>query len=576
MKYRFILLPLLFLTLFILFNSCSNKETKIPLTNEEQIWLNEHNGKVTLCSDPKYPPIEWIDNTGHYVGYSPDIFDIIEKKLNFKFNRVYIASSWSELIQASKEKRVDVISAIVPNKDRENFLLFTQGYIDASIVYITRKDANGNINLENPENKTITTIDGYSVHKYLVDKYPNLILDLVPDINSGLQKLAFKGTDVLIVDFPTAFYYIEKEGYSNLKIAGKLDYTHNLAIGSRKDWPILNTILSKALTSISPEEKYAVYNKWIHLDVDIFSIYKPLFRIILIIGLIIITIITGFIWWNRTLKREVKQRTEEIEKAKHELEEKVKERTYELQSLNMEMAAKNEQLQLLNSTKDKFFSIISHDLRSPFLALRGFADNLVNNFSTLSDEQKVRFSKHIQNSANSLYALTDNLLLWARAQSGVIKINKDTFILVDLVDKVFALLKNNTLEKNISLIHNIDKNVLIYADHNAVITILTNLIANAIKFSGNNTSVTVEVEEKEYIYFIAVSDSGIGMSNEDIEKLFKPGTDYQTIGNNNKQKGTGLGLMICKELVELNGGTIMAESELGKGTSIIFSVDKAK
>jgi signal transduction histidine kinase len=561
------------LLIFFLFYSCSDDDNKISLTSAEREWLNRHNGTITIASDPEYPPIEFIDNSGKFSGYSPDIFSLIEKKLNCRFKRVYTGSSWEEIIEAARQKKVDVVCAITPKEDRKNFLLFTNSYFDAPIVLIVRKDSDFDGDLKKIYSYRVTTVAGYGIRTYLRETFSGLNFDLVPDIFSGLQELAFRGSDILIVDFPTAYYYIEKEGFSNLKIAGRLEYRHTLVIGSRNDWPELNSILNKALASITEKEKHSIYNKWIPLEVDLISLNKPVIRILISIALIIVIIICAFIWWNRTLKKEVRLRTREIENQRKNLEEKVKERTSELTELNNEMMIKNEQLGVLNSTKDKFFSIIAHDLINPFMALRGFSDFLSSNVSNLTQEQIKHYSELICKTSQNLYSLTENLLTWSRAQNKGIEINKGKLALKNIVEEVFLSLNQNAENRKISLVNNISGSAFVFADKNIVVTVLRNLISNGIKFSSDDTAVTVEAALTPPYYTVSVIDNGIGIDEQDLLKLFRLDSDARSIGSNSN-KGTGLGLLICKEFVELNGGEIFVESAPGNGSRFSFTLQE--
>ncbi len=236
------------------------------------------------------------------------------------------------------------------------------------------------------------------------------------------------------------------------------------------------------------------------------------------------------------------------------------------------------QLRDLNATKDKFFSIIAHDLRSPFNTLMGFADLLNREFDKYSIEQKKRFISIIYESLQNTLKLLDNLLQWSLSQRGVIVFNPEKINLYLKAKETCDLLKQSAEKKSIKLINQLALNIHVEADGDMLATIIRNLLSNAIKYTRKSGEITIKTflvpDENNIQYMgISVSDTGVGIPKEIQSKLFDVGETISTKGTEN-EKGTGLGLILCKEFVEKHGGKIWVESEVGKGSTFCFTIPK--
>ena len=230
-------------------------------------------------------------------------------------------------------------------------------------------------------------------------------------------------------------------------------------------------------------------------------------------------------------------------------------------------------LQELNQEKDKFFSILSHDLRGPFNAFLTLSDIMANSYRELKSEEVLDYAQKINKSAIRINNLLENLLEWAVSQTGTRKYTSEKINLYKLADKSIKLLFMNASKKNIEIINKINIEHNVFADLNSAKTILRNLINNSIKFTEDGGEIEINSKEVDNFYEISVNDTGVGISEENIKKIFRIDTQFSTQGTAN-EKGTGLGLILCKEFVEKNGGKIRVESELGTGTSFIFTLKK--
>lgn len=244
-----------------------------------------------------------------------------------------------------------------------------------------------------------------------------------------------------------------------------------------------------------------------------------------------------------------------------------------------QLEIQNQQLQEANATKDKFFSIIAHDLKGPFNALLNLSELLVNNHAKYSEEKRESFLKMIHDSASRTFTLLENLLIWSRSQTNRISFNPEKINLYPLVQDIILLQNYHaTEEKGVRLNNYLtEKELWAFADYEMVYTVLRNLISNAIKFTPTDGEVNIgtqPMQEQEKI-ILYVADTGMGIAEKNQQKLFKLDESYSTEGTN-KERGTGLGLILCKEFVEKNAGTLWLESEEGKGSTFYFSLPVAK
>ncbi|MBX3043610.1 MAG: response regulator [Candidatus Kapabacteria bacterium] len=228
-------------------------------------------------------------------------------------------------------------------------------------------------------------------------------------------------------------------------------------------------------------------------------------------------------------------------------------------------------LQDANKTKDKFFSIIAHDLKNPLGSFRNLTDMILEYYNTFSDKELIEFITILRESSNNLYSLLENLLVWSRSQTGNIKLNKNDFNVKFLAEQIKSLISQIAEDKKISLYFDIDDELEVDADINMISTVIRNLMTNAIKFTSFGGKVELSVKKNDNLAIFKVSDNGVGMSVEDLNNLFKVGTSNTKLGTN-METGTGLGLIICRDFIEAHNSKIEVSSEDGKGTEFSFSL----
>ncbi|MCK5171384.1 MAG: PAS domain S-box protein [Bacteroidales bacterium] len=236
-----------------------------------------------------------------------------------------------------------------------------------------------------------------------------------------------------------------------------------------------------------------------------------------------------------------------------------------------EIAEQRDKLALSNATKNKFFRIIAHDLRNPISTLAGSTNLIFNDFDEYNKEQTKGFIGELNKLSQTTFNLLENLLDWSSTQMGEIRFSPKPIDIYSLTAENIELIKQKVDSKNIQLKLNLEKNTIAFADENMVKTVIRNMLSNAVKFTPENGEIKISCYiDKEFVKY-SVKDSGIGISEEDQKKLFRIDTHHSTPGLSN-EKGSGLGLILCKEFVEKHGGKIWVKSEIGKGSVFYFTL----
>jgi signal transduction histidine kinase len=270
---------------------------------------------------------------------------------------------------------------------------------------------------------------------------------------------------------------------------------------------------------------------------------------------------------RKLAEEEIRKNTELILQNKKILEKKA----LQLSELNEQLQISESKLREANSDKDKFFSIIAHDLRSPFHSIKGFSEILIEDHQELSKEEIKELSEGIYESSNKILRLLDNLLDWSRVQIGRIEKSPEFISINELIKQNLALHKDQAEIKNIKLEFNESSDSQVFADKNMIDTVLRNLISNALKFTKPNGTIKVGCYLREDSLVTVVEDNGVGIDPANMNKLFRVDTNFSTNGTSN-ERGTGLGLVLCAEFINVNKGSIWVESQINTGSKFCFSL----
>lgn len=316
------------------------------LTPAERHWVIEHHSEFTIAPDPYYPPIDFIDKNGMASGISGDYTRLLEKKLGIHFKTLRFAS-WTDIIKAGKDRKVDIVPTAQRTSEREAFWDFTFPYLDAPVSIIANKRITQRLSVGSLKGLRVATIEAYAVNDYLARKYPDVKFIPVKAASIGLRKVADGEFDAMIIELPVAIYLIQTEGISGLRLAGETGFKYQFSIASRNDWPILNRILEKGLASITPEERKSIESRWINLKV-----LEPYdFRVFFFTlgGLLLFSFLA--IAWILLLRHQVRMRTLALE---NELEER--------RRIEAELKEKEQNYrEIFNSSKD---AILIHDVNT--------------------------------------------------------------------------------------------------------------------------------------------------------------------------------------------------------------------
>lgn len=246
----------------------------------------------------------------------------------------------------------------------------------------------------------------------------------------------------------------------------------------------------------------------------------------------------------------------------------------QLEAKSLLVETQKDELIKLNASKDKFLSILAHDIKNPLSSILGLSDVLIVDYDKLTEEEKLVFTRDIHTLSTNLFDIINTLLAWSTSQSGMIAYRPKKFVIDDLCRQSVRNLQTVAKQKDILLVCRTDEKLSVLADENMILSVMHNLINNAIKYSYPGTSIRIETKLVDHFVQVSVIDSGIGLSPESLAKLFKYDQHYLNKGTAG-EVGTGLGLILCKDFVEKNGGTISVDSQFEKGSTFVFTLPVA-
>ena len=253
------------------------------------------------------------------------------------------------------------------------------------------------------------------------------------------------------------------------------------------------------------------------------------------------------------------------------LQRELLQKTHQQEITMKQLNTANDELIKANQDKDSFLKILAHDLRNPILSISGFSELLLSNFRNYNEEKMEKHLNILHNSAKRTFDLLEELLLWSRSQSGKIPFEPKAINFKALCKEVISLMTESARSKEIDIISQDNTDIQLFADANMLRTIMRNLISNAIKFSHSKGKITITAKPAGAFATITVSDNGVGIGQGEIARLWQISEVYTTPGTKG-EKGTGFGLMLCKEFVDKHGGKIFVESEVGKGSNFQFTM----
>jgi signal transduction histidine kinase len=321
------------------------------------------------------------------------------------------------------------------------------------------------------------------------------------------------------------------------------------------------------------EQQYKYLEYKMNQDIENERIKSYWTRILVRIFIVFMVVLLIFIIIQVRNVRIISKQNKQLLLNKQDIEHK----NEELRSQNLQISEQNEaiikqrdELALANATKDKFFSIIAHDLRGPVGNLTAFFDLIIDSYTQKMDKKLVDFFHIVNESVRQTYTLLENLLTWAQLQNGTISFRPVRNSLFSIVDNNINLLKTKAQEKSIKLVNNIPQELSLVCDTHMIDSVIRNLLSNSLKFTPDNGIVMVSSNRYPDFIEVIVADSGVGMTSHDIDRLFRIDIKHKSKQGTVGERGTGLGLILCKEFVEKHNGKIWVESVPGKGSQFKF------
>lgn len=309
--------------LFLQFAEClASSPNQDFLTQEERAWLIAH-PTIRLGVGVSFPPYQWVEqnkNENVFKGVVSDYVKILETRLNIKMKVVY-GLNFNQALELGKKKEIDLFPCLAKTPESSEFLSFTTPYISYPSVIITREDAPFIGNISDLSGKKVSLVKNQYIYSLIKRNYSHLNLAIIESENASedLQSVSFGRAEACLMDLGVASYFIQKLRITNLKIAAPTELERvELAMGSRNDWPILQSIIEKTLNTISKEEKDSINQRWINLKYEPGIAYNIIIKWAVIIGSLILLLFTIFLWWNRSLQREIIAR-KKIEDERNQL-----------------------------------------------------------------------------------------------------------------------------------------------------------------------------------------------------------------------------------------------------------------
>jgi signal transduction histidine kinase len=530
---------------FTTIHADTHKNT-LYLTAEEKNFLANH-PVIRVGIDPAWTPIEFFDDQGRHQGISAQYLQYCETLLQVKFE-VVKGLSWTTAYEKLERLELDLLPAVSITPKRKELFRFTRSYLEMPNAIFSDTNTTFLGDSDSLKEKKVVTIDGYATKDWLVSNYPEIELVTVPNLQLALQKIDKGEAFAFLGNLITTSYYIGQARLMHIRVAGDTVFSNHLAMAVRKDWEILPNILQKALDAISPSEKRAIYNSWISIKYDHKIDYSLLWKML---GSVTVLLLFTFTYWNYRLSKEI---------AQHQKTE----RKLKIAKRGAEAATE---------AKSRFLSHMSHELRTPLNAILGL-EYLIQKTKLTHKQQS--YMTRMRSSSESLLNLINNILDFSKGEVGRVVLNSTAFNLNKVMRKIEHILRpiadNKALRLTIECHADVPAELI--GDAEKLEQVLLNFGSNAIKFTHQGIVViSVTVLQQGHLnatLCFIIRDTGIGISPERQKIIFSPFLQ-ENVSIGRHFGGTGLGLTICQQFVQLMQGEITLKSKKGEGSQFTFS-----
>lgn len=551
---------IVFLLLGCLANQLAAQRTDLRwLTEEERQWLADH-PTMRVAPTPDYPPFEFWNNE-QFQGVVSRYLRHFEIELGIDFELIR-TTSWDQNLSMLEAKEIDAVSMIVPWTDRQ-FVSVSKPYISYPALIIVQKSEKSDLDLNDLAGKLVAVPNDYTGEAFLRQMYPEIQVVEARDPAHGIRMVSTGEVFAYFGGSSVVTSIAEREGITNLRIAGETDFVYQNGFGVRDDWGIFASIISKTLDRMKPSDHRSFHAEWVTADFFKRRFYESdRFWWILGSGIGTILLASGAVlFWNRKQAAFIDQ----LEKEKARTEE-----------ANLKLDAARQEAEAANEAKNAFVANISHEIRTPMNGVLGMCELLR---GTGLNNKQTEYLEFANSSAESLLGVINDILDFSKMEAGKLELEENTFSPKHILAGVVGLMRAQAKPKGIQLRESCDTKVLDYylGDSLRVRQILLNLVSNAIKFTNQGEiKIRVFVVEEEstaesHLIRYEVEDSGIGVAADKLKRIFEP-FEQEDVSTTRRYGGTGLGLAICKTLAEMMGGTVDAKSTLGKGSIFGFAL----
>jgi len=519
-----------------------------------------------------WPPFEF-EQDGRPAGLVVDLLERLEKDMDIRFSREPVDSR-SSAEEMLKSGEVDIIPGMSRTPRTEQDFLFTRAYVSVPIALAIRDTGRFIGDLRELRDERVGVVNRQASHDYLLINHPDLDLYPQNSVEEGLLALSNGDLDVMVTHIPAVSYTVARLGLSNLRITSITPYEYDLRLAVRKSSPELHRVLNKALSSLPASETEAIYNRWVHLDIEQRADYTVVRRIILVA----IVVVLIFLYWNRKLSLEVDERIRS-ENALRRSED-------ELRAAKLEAERLARQAEAASRTKSEFLANMSHEIRTPMNAVIGYSDLLYN---SVKDPQQRNYLNAIRAGSRSLLMLINDILDLSRIEAGKMRLDFGPVSVRRLLSDVRHIFDLRATEQGITLEVSVVSGMpdAMMLDETRLRQVLFNLVGNAIKFTHEG-GVTVRAkatkleqsgaekpETRYYRLLVTVTDTGVGIAPDQQERIFDA-FEQQEGQSSRRYGGTGLGLAISRKLVEMMGGKLTVESEANQGSTFTVTLPRVE
>lgn len=520
------------------------KQDAVPdFTEAEKRWLADH-PVLRVGIDIAWPPFEYVDDDGGYRGMAAEYMALLESRLGIKL-QVEKRLDWAQTVDAMKNRRLDLYSCVVKTPERSRYMDFTSPYLSFPMVIITHDKIRYIKGLHELDGKKVAVVKGYVTHEILENYYPDIGLVTTKNVEEALDMVSYDQVDAFVGNIATASYYIKKGGYTNVKVAGQTPYRFELALAGRKDWPLLTSVIQKALDSITQEERDAIYNRWISISYEHGFDYTLMWKILGGIALLFILIII----WNRTLAKEITKRKnaeKQLRELNQNLEEEVARKLGEIREKD-KMLMRQSQMAVMG----EMIGVIAHQLKQPLNSIGLLVQDSLDAYE-YNELDKVYMKNFVERTMDQIdfMALTiDDFRNFFNPNK-----KKKEFETKMVIEKIIALMSVQYAKADITLGLDLEA-CPVFGTPGELQQIILNIANNAKealeKGETKERRITIASRCEGETFVLTIEDNAGGIPETVIDHVFDP--YYTTKG----EKGTGLGLYMVKMIVETDfSGTV--------------------